>query len=361
MTVRVYDFFSGCGGASCGFRDAGMTISYALDRDADAMASFKANFPEADFHLGDIRNAKVKDLRSRMKRDAPDYMKKDARDFILFSGCAPCQPFTRQNTSKPNRSRDARAPLLVLFGRLVEKCRPNLVFVENVPGIQKPSTESEPFRRFLKQLAAADYKVEFHAPRLAAYGVPQTRRRLLLLASRHGPVQLPAETHGPGKRRGYVTVRDAIAGLPPIRAGETHESLPNHRAAALSPRNLERVRATPEGGGHRDWPADLRLRCHRNFSGYTDVYGRMSWNAPASALTTRCISYSNGRFGHPEQDRAISIREAALLQTFPGDFVFKGSTNSIARQIGNAVPVRLASLIGRHFINHIATVKGGSA
>ena len=132
--------------------------------------------------------------------------------------------------------------------------------------------------------------------------------------------------------------------------------MPNHVAANLSERNLERVKATPEGGGHCDWPDHLRLECHKDFSGYTDVYGRMSWDAPASGLTTRCISYSNGRFGHPEQDRAISIREAACLQTFPEDFAFEGSMTSIAKQIGNAVPVRLATLIGQRFIEHLEDV-----
>ena len=130
----------------------------------------------------------------------------------------------------------------------------------------------------------------------------------------------------------------------------------NHKAAKLSERNLDRIRATPEGGGERDWPEYLKLECHKGFTGYSDVYGRMAWDSPASGLTTRCISYSNGRFGHPEQDRAISIREAACLQTFPEDFMFNGSMVSMARQIGNAVPVRLAKLIGQHFIEHLKDV-----
>ena len=132
--------------------------------------------------------------------------------------------------------------------------------------------------------------------------------------------------------------------------------MPNHRAANLSTRNLERVKTTPEGGSHRDWPEHLKLECHKGFSGYTDVYDRMFWDAPASGLTPRCTSYSNGRFGHPEQDRAISIREAACLQTFPNDFVFAGCMASMARQIGNAVPVRLAKLIGQRFIEHLKDV-----
>ena len=133
--------------------------------------------------------------------------------------------------------------------------------------------------------------------------------------------------------------------------------MPNHRAANLSARNVERVKATPEGGSHRDWPDYLKLECHKGFSGYSDVYGRMSWDSPASGLTTRCTSYSNGRFGHPEQNRAISIREAACLQTFPEDFLFAGCMASISRQIGNAVPVLLAKLFGEQFIEHLQNVE----
>ena len=177
------------------------------------------------------------------------------------------------------------------------------------------------------------------------------------MGSLHGPIRLPEETHGPGtSNQSYETVRDWISHLPAIGAGEEHPEVVNHRAARLSALNLERVQATPEGGGRGDWPDALRLDCHKGFDGYSDVYGRMSWDSPASGLTTRCISYSNGRFGHPEQNRAISIREAACLQTFPEDFVFKGSMNSMARQIGNAVPVRLAKVFGRRFIEHLTNL-----
>ena len=123
-----------------------------------------------------------------------------------------------------------------------------------------------------------------------------------------------------------MTVRESIGHLPAIQAGETHNEVPNHRAARLSARNLARIKVTREGGNNRDWPKllGLGLECHKGIKGYTDVYGRMSWDAPAAALTTRCTSYSNGRFGHPEQNRAISVREAACLQTFPMEFIFKG-------------------------------------
>ena len=348
-TVQVYDFFAGCGGASRGFRAAGMEIAFALDHDADARASFEANFPDAHFEFADIRKVSVEAVRSRVEaeRSYPS----------LFSGCAPCQPFTKQNTTRPKLDRDERVPLLTYFARLVEECQPDLVFVENVPGLQKLDADSQPFGGFLRRLDEAGYEVDYRPITLAKYGIPQRRRRLVLVGSRHGTIRLPEETHGPGApNERYATVRDLIGHLPPIRAGEEHQEVPNHRAANLSARNLERIEATPEGGGNRDWPEHLKLECHKGVSGYSDVYGRMSWDAPASGLTTRCTSYSNGRFGHPKQNRAISIREAACLQTFPENFVFEGSMVSMARQIGNAVPVRLAKLIGHRCIEHLKDV-----
>lgn len=345
-TVQVYDFFAGCGGASCGFRAAGMEISFALDHDADAKESFGVNFPCTHFEFADVRDVSVEKVQQRVEASRPNP--------VLFSGCAPCQPFTKQNTERPSMDEDERVPLLACFARFVEICRPDLVFVENVPGLQKLDRAREPFGGFLSRLEAAGYKVDYRPVKLAKYGVPQSRRRLVLMGSRCGAIHLPDETHGPGTPKGrYETVRDWICHLPPIDAGEEDETVPNHRAANLSKRNLERIQATPEGGGNRDWPEHLKLECHKGFSGYSDAYGRMSWNALASGLTTRCTSYSNGRFGHPEQHRAISIREAACLQTFPEDFLFEGSMASMARQIGNAVPVRLATLIGHQFIEHL--------
>jgi DNA (cytosine-5)-methyltransferase 1 len=174
-----------------------------------------------------------------------------------------------------------------------------------------------------------------------------------MLASRLGEVTFPSRTHGPG-RRAYRTVRDAIGMTPPLGAGESDDALLNHRAAGLSPLNLRRIRSTREGGGREDWPPDLYPDCHRDgYEGHTDVYGRLRWDAPASGLTTRCISYSNGRFGHPDQDRALSVREAARLQSFPDTFEFVGSLNSMARQVGNAVPVHLARRFGRYLL-HLA-------
>ncbi len=348
LTVKVFDFFSGCGGASRGFQEAGMDIVFGLDWDTDAEGSFKRNFPSATFVAGDIRQVDEDSIRKLVDQQRPHP--------ILFCGCAPCQPFTKQNTTRPEPDADERVPLLLAFLRLIRKCEPDIVFVENVPGIQNVSPDSEPLSSFLRGLKGAGYSEPTHdSVSLKRYGVPQGRRRFLLLASRHGRLGLPDETHGPGTDNpDFSTVRDWIGDLPELAAGETDPTVPDHRAADLSPLNLKRIRATREGGGNRDWPKNLQLTCHKGATGYSDVYGRMSWDRPASGLTTRCISYSNGRFGHPEQDRAISVREAACLQTFPMDFRFSGSPTSKARQIGNAVPVRLATVIGDHVDRHLA-------
>ncbi len=343
--IQVYDFFAGCGGASSGFQAAGMEIVYALDQDKDAMESYEANFPKAHLELASIQEVNVSNIHSMIKKHPGP---------VLFCGCAPCQPFTRLNYKTKNLVQDDRVPLLNYFANLIESCKPDLIFLENVPGLQKLKKNNQLFGNFVKQLKSVDYELTYKPIKLANYGVPQTRQRLVLVGSLYGKIELPEETHGPGtENEHYKTVRDSISFLPAIEAGETDHAYENHSAAKLSSINLKRIKVTPEGGGNRAWPDNLKLDCHKNIKGYTDTYGRMSWDKPAPGLTTKCISYSNGRFGHPIQDRAISIREAACIQTFDKKYKFKGSMISMARQIGNAVPPRFATVIGLHFINHL--------
>jgi len=343
MTLKVCDFFSGCGGTSEGFQQAGLIPTFALDFDEDAARTYRENFPNATFSLSDIEKFDKIDLDKLISRS----------DRTLFCGCAPCQPFTSQNTTKPDSKLDFRRSLLSKFGDLVIKYLPDYVFVENVPGIQRVVGNST-LSRFKTSLETSGYHVTVDIVESQKYGVPQRRRRLVLLASKYTEIDLPDPTHGPALDKTYSTVRNCIGHLPPIEAGEIHPVVPNHRAAKLSPLNLKRIKATPPGGSRADWPEKLHLACHKRngYSGHTDVYGRMKWDGTATGLTTRCISLSNGRYGHPEQHRAISVREAASLQTFPEDFEFFGSLNSQARQIGNAVPVLLAEKFGRHILDH---------
>jgi DNA (cytosine-5)-methyltransferase 1 len=222
--------------------------------------------------------------------------------------------------------------------------------MENVPGIVKQE-KNTPFHDFLSTLKFNDYNIAYSVLNAKDYGVPQNRRRLVLIASNSHRVSLPEKSNGPGFID-YTTVRSTISKYPPISAGSSHDIIPNHVSAALSKLNLRRIKNTPhDGGDRRSWTDELVLKCHRNHSGHTDVYGRMYWDKPAPTLTSKCISLSNGRYGHPEQDRAISLREAAALQGFPDDYVFYGSTPSVALQIGNAVPVTLGFVVGKHIMN----------
>lgn len=338
--IDVFDFFSGCGGTSCGFAQAGMNIKFALDFDPEASATFEKNFPEAVVITKDIRRANPDDLASVVGgRERP----------LLFSGCAPCQPFSRQNLLK--NEADSRRSLLGEFGRFVEYWLPEYVFIENVPGLQRIRTNGGPLPAFVRLLKKIGYDVEIDVLPASAFGVPQTRQRLVLLASLVGPIELPKPSHG-DRSTPLSTVRDWISDLAPISAGEVHPDDPDHQSSTLTSINLRRIKATPEGGGREAWPEELWLQCHREHDGHSDVYGRLSWDRPAAGLTTRCISYSNGRFGHPEQDRGLSVREAACLQTFPREFRFFGSLSSRAKQVGNAVPPLMAKAFAYQVLRH---------
>ncbi|KUI97928.1 DNA cytosine methyltransferase [Vibrio sp. MEBiC08052] len=340
MPIRVFDFFSGCGGTSRGFQQAGLELTLALDFDADAANTFRLNFPQVTFLEGDIRGVAEENIADKVE---------SIRGPKLFCGCAPCQPFSKQNTVRPEN--DNRVMLLAEFQRFVERYQPEYIFLENVPGI-RTSTKVNPLEGFQKTLGDMAYFTDSAIIAAQDYGVPQRRRRWVLIGSRLDEVSIPAATHGENTNRRYVTVRDTIARFPAIAAGGEHPTIPNHRAARLSELNLLRLAHTPPEQGRENWPAHLQLECHRDYNGHSDVYGRMRWENVATGLTTRCISLSNGRFGHPEQHRAISVREAAAIQTFPDDFIFTGSLNAQAKQIGNAVPVRMAQVFGEYFIAH---------
>lgn len=333
------DFFCGAGGLTRGLLNAGITVIAGIDVDARCTETYERNNRPATFIVGDLRSLDTAIL-GRMLGGVR------TRD-MLFVGCAPCQSFSQQRRS-PTRRPDAT--LLVSFARLVEAFQPGQVLIENVPGIRKVAGFSA-YRRFLRALDTCGYQYDEGVLDAKHYRVPQTRRRYVLLAMRGIIPSLPERLNGPGLHP-YETVRSAIAHFPPIRAGESHGMFPNHVAAGLSECNLRRLEHTPpDGGDRRAWPRDLILDCHREHAnGHTDVYGRMFWDRPAPTLTGKCHSISNGRYGHPCQDRAISLREAASLQTFPDEYVFYGSAKHIAVQIGNAVPVRLAEVLARQVL-----------
>lgn len=342
--VDAWDFFCGCGGTSAGLAAAGMRILGGVDLDGGAAATYRSNLPDAAFIERDIRAVEPIELSDAATRSP------DSR--LLVSACAPCQPYT--NFHRKSSQRAEQRTLLLRLLPFIDHLEPDFVFVENVPGLHKVRGAST-FNRFVAALRRRGFNVTWKIVDCRRYGVPQRRRRLVLLASALGELGVPAATHGhePGLPA-LSTVKDYIGHFPPITDGEKHATIPNHQAAKLTELNLRRIRSTPPGGGRADWPEGLRLDCHRQHNGHSDVYGRMSWDGPAPVLTTKCTSLSNGRYGHPEQDRPISVREAAALQTFPDDFRVVGRIKSATRQIGNAVPVLLAQAVGDAIVQHSA-------
>jgi DNA (cytosine-5)-methyltransferase 1 len=337
--ITAIDFFCGAGGLTRGLLDAGINVIAGIDSDGRCKQTYETNNKPALFYEVDIRRLKVAFI-ARLIRGV-------RRSHLLFAGCAPCQSFSQQRKS-PSRRPDAT--LLIAFGRLIERFKPGQVLIENVPGITRVKGFSA-YRRFVKILESSGYSYDDRILDAKHYGVPQNRRRYVLLAMRGKTPQLPKKLRRPGTAP-YETVRRAIGHYPPISAGEKEPSLPNHEAASISELNVLRLRHTAhDGGDRRSWPEGLVLNCHKkDYEGHTDVYGRMFWGKPAPTLTAKCNSISNGRYGHPCQDRAISLREAASLQTFRDDYVFYGSNLHIAAQIGNAVPVSLAEVLGQQII-----------
>lgn len=339
--ATVVDLFCGAGGLGQGFLLEGFALAGGFDLDPDCRFPYEAN-NRAPFVQRDVRDVSSTDLAAMYSGNGPR----------VLAGCAPCQPFSSYTQGRCP-SNDEKWGLLYAFGRLVAETKPDIVTMENVVRIQAHQV----FRDFIDTLNSLGYRVSVTEVFCPDYGIPQTRRRLVVLASLHAPINLIPATHS---RTTYVTVRDTISGLPPLSAGQVDAADELHRASSLSAVNLKRIRSSVPGGTWRDWDPALRVKCHTKESGesYRDVYGRMEWDKPSPTITTECFGYGNGRFGHPAQDRAISLREAALLQTFPSDYRFvepgkRVETSTVGRLIGNAVPVDLARVIARSIRNHL--------
>lgn len=333
------DLFCGVGGLTHGLVRGGIRVSAGVDIDATCKFPFEAN-NSASFLERDVGMLEAEDITSFY----------NGADFTLLAGCAPCQPFSTYSRSGRNREYEFQWPLVSSFGHLVKKIEPDLVTMENVPQL----VDHPVFQQFLESLDG--YAKWWKIVECSSIGVPQTRKRLVLLASRLGSAALGLLQ----QRKQRATVRETIGALPTIEAGERHPQDELHTASSLSPLNLSRIRASRPGGTWRDWPEELQAGCHRRNTGatYPSVYGRMEWDQPAPTITTQCFGYGNGRFGHPEQDRAISLREAAMLQTFPRSYAFvpSGDTvkfNKMGRLIGNAVPVRLGEIIALSLLAHV--------
>ena len=336
-TIKAVDLFCGAGGLTHGLEQAGIDVVAGYDVEESCRFAYEHN-NRAKFFNRDVTKLRREEIEAHLH----------GADFTLLVGCAPCQPFsTYSRTTNTAGQKDKRWGLLDSFGRLIAEVRPDFVTMENVPGL----IDQPVFDDFLQQLVDSGYQYDYQVVFCPNYGMAQTRKRLMLVASNRGGIRLPKPTHTPGQ---YITAADVIADLPALAAGQSHSDDPLHRSSMLSPINLKRIQASVPGGTWLDWPEGLRANCHRKDSGKTfpSVYGRMTWNDPSPTITTQCNGYGNGRFGHPEQDRAISLREAALLQSFPKNYQFapqgeKRSIGSLAKMIGNAVPVRLGEVIGQ--------------
>lgn len=329
MMVSAVDLFCGIGGLTFGLSNAGIAVRAGLDNDESCRFSYEANNRESQFHHTDVRDIQFSDIALHYE---------DA-DVTVMVGCAPCQPFSAH--TRKSRQSDEDCSLVDEFARLINEGTPDFVSMENVPGLAKHRA----FFRLLELLSKLGYEFQHQVLSCINYGVPQTRRRLVLLASRLGAIRLPLATDD------RPTVQDFISNMPAIEGGRPFPSDPAHTTLPLSNLNLSRIRRSTPGGTWKDWDDDYINSCHRR-AYYPAPYGRMRWDAPAPTITTQFCYYSTGRFGHPEQDRTISVREAALLQTFPMDYNLIESDehvviHKIARHVGNAVPVKLAEAVGR--------------
>lgn len=336
MVVCV-DLFCGVGGLSYGLARAGINVVAGVDLDNSCHGSYERNVG-ARFVHADVEAMGFEPLAALFGDDVPR----------LLAGCAPCQPFSTYGRTR--RVQDDKWRLLGAFSRAIRAIKPEFVTMENVPGLERHDV----FHGFLRALRVVGYSVDWDVLECERFGIPQRRRRLVLIASRVCEARLPEPTHAEP-----VNVADAIGYLPPVEAGAPPRpgSDPLHVAAGLSPLNLERIRHSRPGGTWRDWPEHLVADCHRKEQGrtYPSVYGRMRWDQPAPTITTQCYGFGNGRFGHPEQDRAITLREAAILQSFPEwwEFVLPGGKvefGPAGRMIGNAVPPRLGEVVGQVII-----------
>jgi len=342
--LKAVDFFCGAGGMSYGLQAAGIDVLAGIDNDVDCRKTYTSNIHGATFIKHDVSTLSPKDLGRRLglRRNDPD---------LVFAGCSPCQFWSKIRTDK--KKSEKTAFLLKQFRKFIRHFNPGFVVVENVPGLHSRKGESI-LSDFIGFLSESGYAWSDGVVNASSYGVPQNRKRYLLIATRlRDSVELPKPSRAEGMAvASFIGVAN---GFNPIAAGEVDSTDLLHRAAALSAENLKRISVTPKSGGRRDaWKDNKKLQIAA-YKGrdkiFQDVYGRMYWDRPAPTITTRFNSFSNGRFGHPEEDRAISLREGATLQTFPKTFQFFASNISgIARQIGNAVPPALAKRIGEHLL-----------
>ena len=346
MKIVVVDLFCGIGGLTCGLNKAGLNVVAGIDNDPSCRFAYETN-NNSKFINEDVSKysaEKIKDLYG------------DA-DVKILVGCAPCQTFSKHSNKYrkvKDLTTDSRWNLLKSFANYIKKIQPEIVSMENVPDL----TKYDVFNEFKAGLEKMSYNVNHQVVDCSQYGLPQKRRRLVLLASKLGEIKLISPYSEQVSKK--CTVKDTIGDLSPVRHGQRDKEDPLHRCAGLAPINLKRIRQSKPGGTWRDWDEELLPNCYKKQSGktFSGVYGRMRWDEPSPTITTQFYSIGTGRYGHPKQNRALSLREGALLQTFPRDYKFFEdeealSLKTIGRHIGNAVPVDLGRIIGISINEHL--------
>lgn len=346
--VQVIDLFSGCGGMSHGFlKGSSENTEYrvlgGLDIDRHAAATYRRMIGRPCLEL-DVRDL----ITEKMLQPALSQWGFDDKLPLILIGCAPCQGFSSHR--KKDRRIDDRNELLLAFAQVVEVLEPDMVIMENVPEILYRDHWHH-FSGFRTTLNGLGYKVRARVENLASFGVPQERYRALVMASRRPDrVKMPVPLLTPSRFR---TVRDAIGHLPALESGQRDAKDPMHLTSRHRAATLNILKHIPkDGGSRRSLPPGIGPDCHNRVDGFRDVYGRLWWDRPAVAITARCRTPSCGRFVHPFQDRGLSVREAALLQGFPSDFMFEGPFDDKFKQIGNAVSPIFSQALALH-IAHI--------
>lgn len=346
MPSVAIDLFCGIGGLTKGLSLSGIDVVAGIDVDESCRFAYERN------NTSQFINCDVTTLTGeQLEALYPD------NNTRILVGCAPCQPFSKYtNRYRKEGNTDNKWKLLYSFARLVNDVNPEIISMENVPELEHKTV----FKDFVTTLKSLGYFVDWKIVYCPEYGIPQNRKRLVLLASLFGKIKLIPAIYGPEQ---YPTVRQAIEYLPALNNGEKDANDLLHRTCKLSSINLKRIKQSKPGGTWRDWDEELQLKCHKKESGktYSSVYGRMCWDEPSPTITTQFYGYGNGRFGHPEQDRALSFREGAILQSFPQDYVFVDENHPFNQRelgvhIGNAVPVELGRAIGISIQQHLQEV-----
>ena len=343
MSFNCIDCFCGAGGLALGLSNSGFDILYSFDIDAKAIATMRSNLKYLQNHQTEVQDIYDLDTDTLLKHFD---LKKGELD--LLAGGPPCQGFSIQRGGEDN---DERNDLVSRYIEVVKTVRPKFFLMENVPGIVGKRGAAI-LEENLNKISAEGYFIHQRMLDAQNFDVPQRRKRIIIIGERKDHDSPLYQYPKPNDRT--ITVRESIGFLPPPPDDFTdHPDFPNHRRDRLSPDSLKRIQAVKEGQGRDFLPEDLLLPCHKVSSsvmGHRNVFGRMCWDKVAPTITARFDSFSRGMFGHPVQDRTISLREGALLQTFPLDYIFVGSKVVVARKIGNAVPVKLAEHIGESII-----------